>query len=98
MPKVKWRPKGSWQRELLVATIWVFIICLGLICIFLLLGGFHGRGGDLLMIATAPIGLLHLLGVGNGAWEAIAALIFQFGSMLATVVMIRAVWRTYTDH
>jgi len=93
MPTLNWKPSGSWGKELFTATIWVFATVIGLIGIFLLLGGFHGRGGYLLTIATAPIGLLHLIGVGNGTIGGIVALFAQFGSMLAIVLIVRTSWR-----
>ena len=84
-----------WKKELVVATVWVFVLTVALIIVFVLLGGFHGSGGDLFSIATTPIGFLHLIGVGNGALGAVSAVVAEFGSMLAFVLLVRAIGRKF---
>jgi hypothetical protein len=90
-------PRRNWWRELLVATAWAVVLAVALFVLFAMLGGFHGSGGKLWAVATAPIGLLHWMGVGDGALGAISALVFEFGSMLACVLIIRAVWRKFSQ-
>jgi hypothetical protein len=84
-----------WKRELVIATLWVVVLAVALIGAFTVLGGFHGNGGALFTIATAPIGLLHLIGVGNGTLGAIAAMVVEFGYLLAFVLLVRAAWRKF---
>jgi hypothetical protein len=84
-----------WRKELLAAIGWTVVLAIALFVLFAVLGGFHGSGGKLLEVATAPIGLLHWIGVGDGALGAISALVAEFGSILACVLIVRAIWRRF---
>ena len=86
MPEIGTQRRTSWGKELLVAAAWTVVVAIVLMVLFAMLGGFHGSGGRLWTVATAPIGLLHWIGVGDGALGAISALTFEFGSMLACVL------------
>ncbi|HEY2683688.1 MAG TPA: hypothetical protein VGI93_09285 [Steroidobacteraceae bacterium] len=85
----------SWGKELLISGAWTIALALAFLFLFVMLGGFHGSGGAVWTVATAPIGLLQVLGVGDGIFAGICALIAEFGSYLAIVLVVRAVWRKF---
>lgn len=95
MPEVDGHLGASWKRELLIGVAWTVALGVALVFLFALLGGFHGRGGLLVSVATAPIGLVHLLCVGDGIFGEVFALVFQFGVMLSCVLIVRAAWRKF---
>jgi hypothetical protein len=97
MSEVDMHRRAWWTKELLAAVGWTVLLAVALFVLFAMLGGFHGSGGKLLSVATAPIGLLHWMGVGDGTLGAISALVFEFGSMLACVLIVRAVWRKFSQ-
>jgi hypothetical protein len=48
-----------------------------LLLLFFALGGFHGYGGYIFAFATAPIGVLSLLGVGDGRVATFSAYLLE---------------------